>query len=161
MKARTPGVNALLTLVWWALLAAVSFLSALLMYSFGEENGPDSSSFLPVTVVRPNLICYVLGLLCWLAACVLIWKRLLRPCFDLCRGQNPGWMFLWLLEAALGLTAQFMTALFGMLTGMDALFARTEPEILDYFFFVAAIFPALFGAADLLIGHFRKKRSES
>ena len=36
MKARTPGVNALLTLVWWALLAAVSFLSALLMYSFGE-----------------------------------------------------------------------------------------------------------------------------
>jgi hypothetical protein len=160
MNERKPIINALLTLLWWTLFAGISLLASLLMYSFGENVGSDGSSFLPVTLLKPNLLCYFSGLLLWIAACVIIWKKLLRPTFDFCRGRHPGWMLLWLLEAAIGLTAQLAASLFGMLLGMRELFARSEPAILDSFVWFTVLFPLLFGAADLLIGHFRGKSSE-
>lgn len=161
MKERSAAANALFAILWWALLAGVTFLCSVLMYSFGTEIGSDGSGFLPITLVRPNYICYFGGLAFWIASCVCIWRRLLRPTLEASFGGAPLLIVIWAAEALLGLFAQLMAAVAGMVVGADSLFMGLRPEILDYFFFFSAIFPAVLIVADLLIRHFHNKQQST
>ena len=144
------------TLLWWALLWAVSFGTACLMYSFTEESGSKSSSFLPITIYRVQPVCFTAGAVIFLAAAVVIWLRLLRPSLLVTLEGSFGWTLLWILISAVGLLAMIAVILCGMILMTD-LFAKVSPGILEYWPIAAPVFMLLMIVGNLFYIRSRKR----
>ena len=154
---KTQLKNALKELLCWAVLCGICFGASTLMFAFYQETGSDGSGFLPITVCRPNLLCYAAGALIYLVCAGLAWFMLIRPALDVSMQGHAGWVLLWVLISLLGIVGLLMAAVTGVILQFG-LFSRSDPEILDLWMLAAPLIMLLAVAAELVRRLIRRRK---
>lgn len=127
-KIRTPLQNLIMTFVHWLVLLAAEAGAFVLADGFSYEDGVrPTGSFLPETVYRVNIPCFIAGILLAAAAYVFAWIFLLRSDFTETLPQSFGWKMGWWLLYLIGHAALFFVD-FLVLIYEIGIFSTLEPD---------------------------------
>ncbi|MBR5362859.1 MAG: hypothetical protein IK134_06010 [Oscillospiraceae bacterium] len=108
-----PVKNVLLTALCWILQWAGGFFSALLMYAemFSTFEVAIAGK-LRSEVIKVHPVCFAAGAILSLALFALIWFLLLCRTYPFRRSEKRLWLYVWRLQAVIGLTGLFATQIF-------------------------------------------------
>lgn len=127
--------NLFMTTLFWILewlLAAAAFR---LMFARLESTGKsEAASLLPVTVYKPDPVCYMLGALLSLGAMALVWHFLLhRNLLYVHAHGGEGWKLIWYALSFIGMGGDLVAFLM-VYTRCVGILGTVRPAILSRFY---------------------------
>lgn len=113
---RNPFKILLFTLLHWCLVVVLSFIAAIVQYSFLVDTGETYSSFIfSGSIYRVNYATYLLGIVIFLIGYQLLWKRFLLPDWDAFAECFWGWRILYILIALVAMAVVFFAGVISQL----------------------------------------------